>query len=209
VTVTAIPDNLNQKCPGTPLASYALTAAAVALAGVGITINGYYSRSLGSSDVAGMLFLATGVASDGAALAGWAAWGMTFAFAVLSALGFASTSITDTTMTRSQRVTPAITAARDALADAVTARNRECKVVGRFCRLREETVTARQGALDQAMTNVAQGADPQTDAARKLVSWLSAGKVTPSGDDFSMLRLALLALLPQLGGVLLMVGRAR
>jgi hypothetical protein len=29
----------------------------------------------------------------------------------------------------------------------------------------------------------------------------------PTGDDFAMLRLILLALLPQLGGILLMVGR--
>jgi len=29
----------------------------------------------------------------------------------------------------------------------------------------------------------------------------------PSGDDFIMLRLILLALLPQIGGILLMVGR--
>jgi hypothetical protein len=42
-----------------------------------------------------------------------------------------------------------------------------------------------------------------------VVAWISAGKVRPSGDDFGMVRLLLLALLPQLGGVLLMVGRAR
>ena len=29
----------------------------------------------------------------------------------------------------------------------------------------------------------------------------------PAGDDFAMLRLVLLALLPQIGGILLMVGR--
>jgi hypothetical protein len=36
----------------------------------------------------------------------------------------------------------------------------------------------------------------------------SDGTVRPSGDDFAMLRLALLALLPQIGGVLLMLARA-
>jgi hypothetical protein len=54
---------------------------------------------------------------------------------------------------------------------------------------------------------VAQTADPQTEAAIKLVAWVSHGFVTPQADDFAMLRLVLLALLPQFGGILLMVGR--
>jgi hypothetical protein len=33
--------------------------------------------------------------------------------------------------------------------------------------------------------------------------------LTPTGADFAMLRLILLALLPQIGGILLMIGRAR
>jgi hypothetical protein len=33
------------------------------------------------------------------------------------------------------------------------------------------------------------------------------GLLRPTGDDFAMLRLVLLALLPQIGGILLMVGR--
>src|SRR6201999_1824881 len=52
-------------------------------------------------------------------------------------------------------------------------------------------------------------ADPQADAAIKIVAWLSAGTVKPAADDFAMLRLVLLALLPQIGGILLMIGRAR
>ncbi|MBV8698728.1 MAG: hypothetical protein JO052_12845, partial [Bradyrhizobium sp.] len=40
-----------------------LSIAALALAGVGITMNGWFARSLGSSDVAGWLFLAVGVAA--------------------------------------------------------------------------------------------------------------------------------------------------
>ena len=41
-----------------------LLVAALALAGVGIAINGWFARSRGSSDVAGWLFLAPGVAAD-------------------------------------------------------------------------------------------------------------------------------------------------
>jgi hypothetical protein len=44
--------------------------------------------------------------------------------------------------------------------------------------------------------------DPKTEAA---VAWVSGGHLHPTGDDFAMLLLILLALLPQLGGLLLMV----
>src|SRR6266852_5792480 len=90
-------------------ASYLLVTAAFALAGVGVTMNGAFARSLGSSDVSGWLFLAIGVAADmvalaipscaarlwgthrrAAASAGWAVWFMSFVFAVTAGIGFAS-----------------------------------------------------------------------------------------------------------------------
>jgi hypothetical protein len=40
------------------------------------------------------------------------------------------------------------------------------------------------------------------------VAWASHGALKPIGDDFAMLRLVLLALLPQIGRILLMVGRS-
>ena len=51
------------------LAGMALTVAAFALAAVGVTMNGWFARSLGSTDIAGWLFLGVGVAADLAALA--------------------------------------------------------------------------------------------------------------------------------------------
>ena len=53
---------------GRSIASLALAAAAFTLAAVGLTTNGWFARSLGSSDIAGWLFLAMGVAADLAAL---------------------------------------------------------------------------------------------------------------------------------------------
>src|SRR6185437_4514969 len=50
------------------LAPAILSIAAFALGAVGITINGWFARSLGASDVAGWLFLAVGVAADLVAL---------------------------------------------------------------------------------------------------------------------------------------------
>jgi hypothetical protein len=209
------------------LAPALLLIAALALGIVGITINGWFARSLGSSDVAGWLFLAVGVAADlvalvmpscaaglwqagqrATALVGWAIWLMTFVFAVTAGIGFASTNITDSTFARASRVTPAITNAQAALADAMAARDRECKGgVGKFCREREAAVAERRQILDSAMTAVGQTADPQTDAAIKLATWVSRGMLRPAPEDFAMLRLIMLALLPQIGGILIMVGR--
>jgi hypothetical protein len=211
-----------------PVASILLAAAALALAGVGITTNGWFARSLGSSDIAGWLFLAIGVAADlvalvmpscaaalwhnrqrATSLAGWAAWAMTFVFAVTAGIGFASVNITDVTAARAARITPAVMAAQSALSDAMSARDRECvHGVGKFCREREAAVAERRQILDTAMALVGQTADPQTDAAIKLVAWVTHGELRPSGDDFAMLRLVLLALLPQIGGILLMVSRS-
>ena len=210
-----------------PVASILLVAAALALAAVGITTNGWFARSLGSSDIAGWLFLAIGVAADLAALvlpscaarlwhtrqhatslAGWAVWAVTFAFAVTAGIGFASVNITDVTAARAAR-TPAVTAAQSALSDAMSARDRECvHGVGKFCREREAAVAGRRQILDTAMASVGQTADPQNDAAIKLVAWVTHDGLRPTGDDFAMLRLVLLALLPQIGGILLMVSRS-
>jgi hypothetical protein len=209
------------------LAPVLLSIAALALAAVGITINGWFARSLGSSDIAGWLFLAVGVAADlvalvmpscaaglwrtgqrATALVGWAIWLMTFVFAVTAGIGFASTNISDVAMARASRVTPAITNAQAALTDAMAARDRECKGgVGKFCREREAAVAERRQVVDSAMTAVGQTADPQSDAAIKLVTWASRGLLRPTLEDFAMLRLVLLALLPQIGGILIMVGR--
>jgi hypothetical protein len=213
--------------PSHRLASILLVAAAFALAGVGVTTNGWFARSLGSSDTAGWLFLAIGVAADlvalvmpscaaglwhsrqrATSLAGWAVWAMTFVFAVTAGIGFASVNITDVTAARAARVTTAVKAAQSALSDAMSARDRECMHgVGKFCREREAAVAERRQILDTAMASVGQAADPQTDAAIKLVAWLTHGALQPSADDFVMLRLILLALLPQIGGILLMVSR--
>jgi hypothetical protein len=213
--------------PWDHLASVLLSIAALSLAIVGITINGWFARSLGSSDAAGWLFLAVGVAADlvalvmpscaallwrtgqrATALVGWTIWLMTFVFAVTAGIGFASTNISDVAIVRASRLTPAIANAQAALTDAMAARDRECKGgVGKFCREREAAVAERRQILDSAMTVVGQTTDPQSEAAIKLVKWVSHGMLRPTPEDFAMLRLVLLALLPQIGGILLLVGR--
>jgi hypothetical protein len=227
LTVTLRNVARDEHAPSLSISRVLLFVAALALAGVGIAMNGWFARSLGSSDIAGGLFLAIGVAADlialvmpscaarlwrgrqrAISLAGWATWALTFVFAVTAGIGFASTNIADVTLARASRTTPAVQTAQAALADAMAARDRECKGgVGKFCREREAAVNERRQAWDAAMLSVGQTADPQTDAAIRIVAWVTHGALQPTGNDFAMLRLVLLALLPQIGGILLMVSR--
>ena len=176
-----------------------LTAAALALAGVGVTMNALYAHSLGATETAGHVFLVLGLAADLVALllpsvaagrwqarqqvtaaAGWAVWALTFVFAITASIGFASVNIADVTASRASRVTPAIVTAQAALADAVTARDRECKGgVGRFCREREAAVTERRQALDTAMRSVEETSDPQArppSASSPGRAWATCGR---------------------------------
>jgi hypothetical protein len=143
----------------------------------------------------------------GAALAGWAVWFATMAFALSASVGFAALNISDTMTARITR-----NADRDgrlALNDAMASRDRECgHGVGPFCRSREAAVADRRQALDAATAGVAEMADPQVAAAVKLVSGVSAGAVKPTRDDLGMVRLLLLCLLPQLAGLVLMIARS-
>jgi hypothetical protein len=67
-TVTLRAVARDEDAPSRNIAAILLRAAALALAGVGIAMNGSFARSLGSSDAAGWLFLAIGVAADLVAL---------------------------------------------------------------------------------------------------------------------------------------------
>jgi hypothetical protein len=242
VRVTIMPPEPRSLLPR--LAALVLALAAIAIAIVGGLINAWYARSLGSTEVAGWLFLAVGVAADvaafalpicaaglwrnrqvGAASVAWSLWLLTFAFAIMAGIGFASLNIADTTAGRRAIVasstasadqrTAKIAAAQLAVTTATKQREAECAKRGPFCRDREADERTALAAFNTAIgapvpTVAAIGAaDPQTEAASKLAAWLSFGTVRPTGDDFSMLRLLLLALLPQIGGLLLMVSRSR
>jgi hypothetical protein len=196
-----------------------LSIPAVILGASGIVINAWFSHSLGSTPVAGYLFLAVGLATDTCALAlptataslqswclrllAWSLWSLTFAWALIASCGFVSVNVADVS---AARTSPAIELARRAADTATISRQAECIKRGPLCREREADERAALSKLEAARNDTV--VDPQSAGAARLIAWLTAGVVSPKLDDIAVLRLLLLTLLPQIGGLVLLVARA-
>jgi hypothetical protein len=155
------------------------------------------------------------------ASAAWATWALSLALAVLASIGFVNRHVGDAAAARqavlgiaaaltAQR-DAAITTARQAVAAAAGSRQAECTIRGPRCRALEQEEQARLSELSAALAlpppaapHVAE-ADPQLAGALRLASW--AG-LHATADDLSNLRLALMALLPNLAGLVLCFGVA-
>lgn len=150
------------------------------------------------------------------AMAAWGVWTIAAAMATLASLGFAELHIGDTAAGRQSVITTSasmatqredrIAAARLAATAATKAREAECAKRGPLCRDREADERTALAALNSAVAapvpTVAPiaGADPQVTAALRLTLWAGFRLTT---DDIVNLRLALMALLPNLAGLLL------
>jgi hypothetical protein len=196
-----------------------LAGTAIVLAGAGIIINGWFAQSLGSTPIAGYLFLTVGVASDIAALVlpcaaaqlnrlsmrmlAWMLWLVTVGWALIASVGFVSVNVVDANAARSS---PAVELARRIADVATVARQGECIKRGTLCREREADERRALSDLREARSDLV--SDPQTAAASRLITWVSGGVVSPSGGDMALVRLLLLTFLPQAGGLLLLVARS-
>ncbi len=205
-----------------------LTVAALVLGGAGITISASFGQSLGSSDVAGYLYLAVGVAADlivfavpptsvqlwqarrrTAASVSWMVWLVAFVYVVQAGIGFASDNLAKVKLERAS-LAPTVTRTAETLRAAEASRVRECRSsAGRFCREREKDERDRRLEYNNAASLAESSADPQTEATIKIVAWITAGRLKPTADDFIMFRFVLLALFPPVGGLLLMIISSR
>jgi hypothetical protein len=132
-----------------------------------------------------------------------------FAFGLLASIGFASANLTEATTARAERISPALADA-ERKRDAITAsKQAECVKRGDKCRQLEKDEQLAIEGVRTEREKVSATADPQIMSAAKLVAWVSLDRFHPSVDDFAMLRLLLLTLLPQLGGLVLMVSTRR
>jgi hypothetical protein len=201
-----------------------LTGVAVTLFATAVASNAAFSWSLGASDGARSVFAGIGVAADVlvfvlpsvaaskwrsgcrmASLATWSLYGPAFVFAVSGSIGFSALNIGDVTAVRAARTSPAIELAQRRLDVATAQVATECKRVGPLCRERQAEERQALADLAGARSMVARASDPQVAQASALVAWMTP--LRPSENDFAMVRLALLTLLPQLGGLVLMVSR--
>jgi hypothetical protein len=208
------------------LTSALLCGCAFALFGTAVCANGLYAWSLGSSDVAGAVFSAIGIAADTPvfllpsvsaaqwrsgrrmrSIVGWAVYGPALVFALAGSVGFASLNIADVVAARSSRSSPAIELAQRRLDVATKQSVAECGRVGPLCRARQAEERQALADLGVARRAVEAAADPQVAKAVALVAWMTPW--TPSGEDVALGRLALLVLLPQMAGLVLMCGRRR
>ena len=155
------------------------------------------------------------------ASAAWATWGLSLALAVLASIGFVNRHVGDAAAVRQAVVSTAaaLTAQRDAaiatakraVAAAAESRDAECKIRGQRCRALEREEQARLTELSAmlalplpAAPPVAD-ADPQLAGVLRLANWAGLGL---TADDLGNLRLALMALLPNLAGLILCFGVA-
>lgn len=150
------------------------------------------------------------------AAAAWMAWALAAMLAVLASLGFAELNVSDTAAGRAATLTTsttladqraaAIDAAKLAGAAATKAREAECVRRGPLCREREADERAALGRLSAAIAAqiptpaTIADADPQVTAAIRLATW--AGLPIREADVVN-LRLALMAMLPNIAGLLL------
>lgn len=155
------------------------------------------------------------------ASAAWATWSLSLMLAVLASIGFVNRHVGDAAAARQAVVSTAaalsaqrdaaIATAKQAVAAAAQSREAECKIRGQRCRALEHDEQTRLTALAAALAlpvptapAVAE-ADPQLAGVLRLANW--AG-LSVTADDLGNLRLALMALLPNLAGLILCFGVA-
>jgi len=155
------------------------------------------------------------------ASAAWATWSLSLALAVLASIGFVNRHVGDAAAARQAVVSTAaartaqrdatIETARRAVVAAAESREAECKIRGPRCRTLEQEEQARLTELSSALARPlpiappVADADPQLAGVLRLATW--AG-LSVTADDLGNLRLALMALLPNLAGLILCFGVA-
>jgi hypothetical protein len=140
-------------------------------------------------------------------IAGAAVVGATLASLGFGQLHFRRAAIVPSTNAVADRRAAGIAAADRTAEAARKAREGECAVRGPRCREREADERTALAALADAIAvpvpavlSIAADADPQVSAALKLAKWLG---LDVTADGVVNLRLALLALLPNVSGLVL------
>jgi hypothetical protein len=209
-----------------PKSNLCLVILAYSLGIVGLGINAWFAWNRGSTVIDKVLLSSLGFIAEAimfylpaqtASLWTQRRWGgfgfacivcvCLYAFALTNSLGFASLNLVESATVRSERITPAVADAQRRLDTLSASRRDECLKRGNRCRQLEKDEQTAIESLREARREVSATADPQIASAAKLIAWTSLDRFHPSADDFAMLRLLLLTLLPQFGGLVLLVAK--
>jgi hypothetical protein len=131
-------------------------------------------------------------------------------FALTNSLRMASIVSADQAAARADRQTEGVRTADQALEAARARRDEACgRGLGKTvaCGSRQAEVAKLEAKQTQAINKVAAQAKPESADFARLVAWGSGGRLRPGADDFDMLWLLFRTLLPQLGGLVLMLAR--
>jgi hypothetical protein len=143
-------------------------------------------------------------------LLAWAFLAFVAAFALTNSLRMASIVSADQAAARADRQTEGVKTADQALEVARARRDEACgRGLGKTvaCQSRQAEVAKLETKQAQASNKVAAQAKPESTDFAKLVAWLSNGTLHPGAEDFDMLWLFFRTLLPQVGGLVLMLAR--
>jgi hypothetical protein len=143
-------------------------------------------------------------------LLAWTFLAFVAAFALTNSLRMASIVSADQAAARADRQTEGVRTADHALESARAKRDEACgRGLGKTvaCQSRQAEVTKLEAKQVQATNKVAAQAKPESTDFARLVAWLSNGALRPGSDDFEMLWLFFRTLLPQVGGLVLMLAR--
>ena len=143
-------------------------------------------------------------------LLAWAFLAFVAAFALTNSLRMASIGSADQAAARADRQTEGVRTADQALEAARAKRDEACgRGLGKTvaCQSRQAEVTKLEAKQTQATNKVVADAKPEGADFAKLVAWLSNGALQPGAADFDNLWLLFRTLLPQVGGLVLMLSR--
>jgi hypothetical protein len=150
------------------------------------------------------------------AVSAWTTWTLAAGLAAVASLGFVELYTSDTAAVRQAIIATSsslgkqhegrIAAAQLAVTAAAKAREAECAIRGPHCRDREGDERMALGALTKAIADPVPTvasigvADPQVTATLRLATWAGMKLTT---DDILNLRLILMAILPNVAGLLI------
>lgn len=205
-------------------ANMPLSILAYSLGATGLGINAWFTWNNGSTEIDKYLMSSLGLTAEAMAfflpalasslwisrrysgsVFAWVLFVFLFMSALMNGLGFASTNLTETTTAKAERITPSVSDAQRRLDSLSASRKDECLKRGDRCRQLEKEEQLAFEILKAERDRVSATADPQIVSAARMVAWVTMGKYNPSAEDFAMIKLLILTLLPQLGGLVLMV----